>query len=102
MSEKLEAIDAALEYFDTGECTIMDQRDIPQALRVLRNALARRPSSDGEGGWREALLVERERCAQIAYATCASTRHVTLGDECVLAIRRQPLPAPPTIRGETK
>lgn len=33
-----------------------------------------------------AILAERERCAQIAYRICAETRHVTLGDACATAI----------------
>lgn len=32
-------------------------------------------------------IAERERCAGIAYQTCAETRHVTLGDKCAQAIR---------------
>lgn len=32
-------------------------------------------------------IAERERCAGIAYRTCAETHHVTLGDKCAQAIR---------------
>lgn len=30
----------------------------------------------------DAILEERERCANLAYEVCASTRHVTLGTQC--------------------
>lgn len=33
-----------------------------------------------------AIMTERKRCAKIGYATCAETRHVSLGDKVSEAI----------------
>jgi len=49
------------------------------AITTLQAELA----SARETAWNEAIEV----AARVAYMACAQTRHVTLGDQCVQAIR---------------
>lgn len=50
------------------------------SLRVTLRAIA-------EQGALTAILEVTERAAGLAYATCAETRHVTLGDKVATALR---------------